>query len=431
MTIQVVCECGFNKQVPDEWRGKKVKCKCGRSFVVGETLADSPANKESKTATAAVAESKPAQPKTPKSTAPQAKPAAGKPRTVSQPAQPADDQLDLSELAAGEMPTEASPIMQAIDEFDEVGVASKGKLDMLDLLEELDMREEAADELDMSESPEPAAPIPPAPANVAPAAPTKATSQPKPASKPAAATPSAKSPAAKATVAKAPAAKPPAAAKPAAAAPQQPAAAKPKQKPAPAKPVNPAQVAVPAASSPQPTLAEPLMAEPVAEQSSAVPSAPQTQNFTAGPAHVTGAIHIDAPEAAPVPVVQGAPHISVSRLDAATPSATSLALRQKAKHKSDMIKLIVLGIASFLTLLIFGCIFGLGVLLHKFDDPKKKAKEEEEKIEQIETPEITPDIVEEQPAEPEAPAKTDDTKNGDQKVDENKTEGDTTPAPVP
>lgn len=37
MTIQVVCECGIRKEVPDQWRGKRVKCKCGRRFVVGAT----------------------------------------------------------------------------------------------------------------------------------------------------------------------------------------------------------------------------------------------------------------------------------------------------------------------------------------------------------------------------------------------------------
>lgn len=143
---------------------------------------------------------------------------------------------------------------------------------------------------------------------------------------------------------------------------------------------------------------------------------------------MTGAIHIDAPEAAPAPVVRGVPQISVSRLDAATPAATTLALRQKAKRKSDMIKMIILGIATFTTLLIFGCIFGLGALLHKFDDPKKKAQEEAETVEQVETPEITPDIVEEQPTEPaetDEPAKTDDTT-----TDENKTEGEAKPAPA-
>ncbi|MFW6170307.1 MAG: hypothetical protein ACODAD_07450 [Planctomycetota bacterium] len=37
MTIQVVCECGIRKEVPEHWRGKRVKCKCGRRFVVGAT----------------------------------------------------------------------------------------------------------------------------------------------------------------------------------------------------------------------------------------------------------------------------------------------------------------------------------------------------------------------------------------------------------
>lgn len=34
MTIHVVCQCGFTKDVPDEWHGMRVKCKCGRSFVI-------------------------------------------------------------------------------------------------------------------------------------------------------------------------------------------------------------------------------------------------------------------------------------------------------------------------------------------------------------------------------------------------------------
>jgi hypothetical protein len=34
MTIQVVCECGFRKEVPEEWLGMRVKCRCGRSFVI-------------------------------------------------------------------------------------------------------------------------------------------------------------------------------------------------------------------------------------------------------------------------------------------------------------------------------------------------------------------------------------------------------------
>ncbi|MBM4093697.1 MAG: hypothetical protein FJ276_30465, partial [Planctomycetes bacterium] len=35
MTINVVCECGFSKQVPDSWKGRTVKCRCGRAFAVG------------------------------------------------------------------------------------------------------------------------------------------------------------------------------------------------------------------------------------------------------------------------------------------------------------------------------------------------------------------------------------------------------------
>ena len=34
MTIPVVCECGFRKQVPNEWEGMRIQCKCGRSFVI-------------------------------------------------------------------------------------------------------------------------------------------------------------------------------------------------------------------------------------------------------------------------------------------------------------------------------------------------------------------------------------------------------------
>ncbi len=36
MAIQVVCECGFRKEVPDHWKGMRVKCKCGRSFVISD-----------------------------------------------------------------------------------------------------------------------------------------------------------------------------------------------------------------------------------------------------------------------------------------------------------------------------------------------------------------------------------------------------------
>ncbi len=36
MTIQVVCKCGFSKEVPDHWKGMRVKCKCGRSFVISD-----------------------------------------------------------------------------------------------------------------------------------------------------------------------------------------------------------------------------------------------------------------------------------------------------------------------------------------------------------------------------------------------------------
>ncbi len=37
MTIQVMCQCGFRKDVPDDWLGMRVKCKCGRSFVISMT----------------------------------------------------------------------------------------------------------------------------------------------------------------------------------------------------------------------------------------------------------------------------------------------------------------------------------------------------------------------------------------------------------
>ncbi len=36
MTILVTCQCGFHKEVPDNWQGMRVKCKCGRSFLIGE-----------------------------------------------------------------------------------------------------------------------------------------------------------------------------------------------------------------------------------------------------------------------------------------------------------------------------------------------------------------------------------------------------------
>ena len=36
MSIKVVCGCGCCAVVPANWRGKRVECKCGRSFVVGE-----------------------------------------------------------------------------------------------------------------------------------------------------------------------------------------------------------------------------------------------------------------------------------------------------------------------------------------------------------------------------------------------------------
>lgn len=35
MAIHVVCECGARREVPDKWRGKRVKCQCGRRFSVG------------------------------------------------------------------------------------------------------------------------------------------------------------------------------------------------------------------------------------------------------------------------------------------------------------------------------------------------------------------------------------------------------------
>lgn len=34
MSIKVVCGCGFCTLLPSEWEGKRVKCKCGRTFVV-------------------------------------------------------------------------------------------------------------------------------------------------------------------------------------------------------------------------------------------------------------------------------------------------------------------------------------------------------------------------------------------------------------
>lgn len=39
MSIKIVCGCGFCSVVPSNWRGKRVECKCGRSFVVGEEFA--------------------------------------------------------------------------------------------------------------------------------------------------------------------------------------------------------------------------------------------------------------------------------------------------------------------------------------------------------------------------------------------------------
>ena len=44
MSIKVVCGCGFCTQLPEQWKGKRVKCKCGRAFIVGETgaLAEPP-----------------------------------------------------------------------------------------------------------------------------------------------------------------------------------------------------------------------------------------------------------------------------------------------------------------------------------------------------------------------------------------------------
>ena len=38
MSIKVVCGCGFCTLLPSEWAGKRVKCKCGRSFVVGQSV---------------------------------------------------------------------------------------------------------------------------------------------------------------------------------------------------------------------------------------------------------------------------------------------------------------------------------------------------------------------------------------------------------
>ncbi|MHB8971981.1 MAG: WD40 repeat domain-containing protein [Pirellulaceae bacterium] len=37
MSIKVVCGCGFFTLLPSDWEGKRVKCKCGRTFIVGET----------------------------------------------------------------------------------------------------------------------------------------------------------------------------------------------------------------------------------------------------------------------------------------------------------------------------------------------------------------------------------------------------------
>ncbi len=36
MSISVACQCGFQKDVPDDWLGMRIQCKCGRTFVVGE-----------------------------------------------------------------------------------------------------------------------------------------------------------------------------------------------------------------------------------------------------------------------------------------------------------------------------------------------------------------------------------------------------------
>ena len=35
MSIKVVCGCGFCTLLPSEWEGKRVRCKCGRTFIVG------------------------------------------------------------------------------------------------------------------------------------------------------------------------------------------------------------------------------------------------------------------------------------------------------------------------------------------------------------------------------------------------------------
>ena len=37
MSIKVVCGCGFCTLLPSGWEGRRVKCKCGRTFVVGST----------------------------------------------------------------------------------------------------------------------------------------------------------------------------------------------------------------------------------------------------------------------------------------------------------------------------------------------------------------------------------------------------------
>jgi len=45
MSIKVVCGCGACTLLPSEWAGKRVKCKCGRTFVVGTSdliVADAP-----------------------------------------------------------------------------------------------------------------------------------------------------------------------------------------------------------------------------------------------------------------------------------------------------------------------------------------------------------------------------------------------------
>lgn len=36
MALEIRCSCGFHQVVPDQWQGMRLKCKCGRTFVIGE-----------------------------------------------------------------------------------------------------------------------------------------------------------------------------------------------------------------------------------------------------------------------------------------------------------------------------------------------------------------------------------------------------------